>query len=335
MIELIGRKDLKRTNFVDHINSNKLNNRRQNLRVVTREQNSRNKSKSTVKNVSSTYFGARNIYRSRLKVNSTVLHAYYKDELHAAHQYNLWVKQYNLHSKTNDIQTPESFIQYKKQIRQLPQNIVINHNQKYQVNYKSKYYGSYSTLKEALLRLNEVKKNIEYRRILEINNTPIKRNDKNECIIELFDRQKKKVGETIVDEDMYYDLVKYSWCLSRKYVVGTVDNKTVKLHRFVLDYSDDDVVDHINNDRLDNRKCNLRVVTPKQNNMNKLSRPNSSSKFIGVTLHKYGWTASIGVNGERLHLGYFKDETEAAKARDIATKEHFGEFGNLNFPDEI
>ena len=113
-----------------------------------------------------------------------------------------------------------------------------------------------------------------------------------------------------------------------------VDDKNIRLHRYIMNYIGNNIVDHINNNPLDNRKCNLRIVTSKQNNMNKTSSQNSSSKYIGVCWDKYKnkWATSITVNNKKKFLGRFKDEKEAAKARDIATIKYYGEYGNLNFP---
>ncbi len=76
--------------------------------------------------------------------------------------------------------------------------------------------------------------------------------------------------------------------------------------------------------------------TPQQNMMNKSSNKNSSSKYLGVSLDKSKtkWVVRIGINNKQVRIGSFKNEIDAAKARDIATKEHFGEYGNLNFPEE-
>ena len=67
--------------------------------------------------------------------------------------------------------------------------------------------------------------------------------------------------------------------------------------------------------------------------MNKSAQKNASSKYIGVRFHKKSnkWEANIYVNNKQTYLGTFEIEIEAAKARDIATKEHFGEYGKLNF----
>ena len=108
------------------------------------------------------------------------------------------------------------------------------------------------------------------------------------------------------------------------------------MHREVANTPDGLVCDHINGDSLDNRKANLRSATHLQNCWNARKSPQSAySKYKGVTFDKMRqkWNAQICVNGKRIFLGTFKDETEAAKAYDSAAKRHFGEFAALNFPD--
>ena len=104
-----------------------------------------------------------------------------------------------------------------------------------------------------------------------------------------------------------------------------------------MDYTGQNIVDHINNNPLDNRKCNLRIVTPQQNNMNRKSTKDSSSKYIGVTFDKRNnkWKAFIKINGKSVHLGTYDNELDAGKERDIATREHYGEYGNLNLMSSI
>lgn len=69
-----------------------------------------------------------------------------------------------------------------------------------------------------------------------------------------------------------------------------------------MNYSGEDYIDHINNNPLDNRKCNLRIVTPKQNSMNQSSK-NLKSKYIGVHYVKNKWVASIKFDGNPINLG--------------------------------
>ena len=91
-------------------------------------------------------------------------------------------------------------------------------------------------------------------------------------------------------------------------------------------------VDHANHDKLDNSVGNLRSVTHSQNCMNRLSRKNSSSKYLGVNwiMMTNKWKSLIRVDGLQLHLGCFTSETEAAQAYNLAAAKHFGEFANLN-----
>ena len=106
----------------------------------------------------------------------------------------------------------------------------------------------------------------------------------------------------------------------------------VSMHRFIMNCPKYMFVDHKNHNTLDNRKENLRIVTIQQNNMNKSSHKNSSSKYVGVSKCKNGkWQAKIRVNNKLLYLGVFNKEDDAAKTRDIATKKYFGNYGNLNF----
>ena len=145
-----------------------------------------------------------------------------------------------------------------------------------------------------------------------------------------------KKNEILVDEELYYDLILYTWYIDTEgYVRGNVDNKVLRLHRHVMKCTDPKIcVDHINNNPLDNRRINLRMVTRHQNSMNKSSRTNSTSKYIGVMFQKNykNWVSSIRHNGKSLHLGTFGTEIDAARARDKATLQYFGEHGKLNFP---
>ncbi len=112
--------------------------------------------------------------------------------------------------------------------------------------------------------------------------------------------------------------------------------KLIWMHREVLGVPHWLCVDHINHNGLDNRKANLRPATKSQNSRNKrLGRKNTSSKYRGVHWHRrFGkWQAAIRINRKPIHLGYFKNETEAAKAYDAAAKKYDEQFFPLNFPD--
>jgi len=92
-------------------------------------------------------------------------------------------------------------------------------------------------------------------------------------------------------------------------------------------------VDHINRVRSDNRIENLRWVSEQENSSNRTKiKKQTSSSYKGVCFfRKTGkWVTSITKNGVRIHLGYFDDEKEAARAYNEKATELFGEHASLN-----
>jgi hypothetical protein len=117
------------------------------------------------------------------------------------------------------------------------------------------------------------------------------------------------------------------------YVDGRKAGKyTVLMHRVIMGAPENMAVDHINGDPLDNRKSNLRVCTAYENSLNRRVGVNNTSGYKGVHLHTKlkRWTARIGANGKRLHLGLFDTPEEAAKAYNLAAVQHHGKFAKLN-----
>lgn len=107
----------------------------------------------------------------------------------------------------------------------------------------------------------------------------------------------------------------------------------VAFHRLILSAPDDMHVDHINGDGLDNRRCNLRLVTRSQNLANQRRvRANKSSRFKGVSWSRTHakWVASICVDNKQTILGRFDDEVVAAVRYNAAAVQSFGEFAFLN-----
>ena len=330
---------------IDHINNDPLDNTRENLRIITNSGNNRNKEKVSTKSKYYGVTGKDNKWRWQISIEQKNIIASYDKEDHAAWHYNLWIKEYKLEfAKLNEIEKPKDFVKWKpleKIGNNLPKGIYFEKNRysvRASINKKERRFGSYKTIEEAIKVRNEKLKEIEEIKNNKILEKPILKNKDNQSIIELFNKKKEKTGETIIDEDIYYDIIKYNWYLNNHgYVLGRRENKKLTLlHRYIMEYSGNNFVDHINNDPLDNRKCNLRTITPQQNSQNKTSHKNGTSKYIGVswnTNNKH-WVSRITLNGKSKHLGQFDDEIEAAKCRDKATIEHFGEFGNLNFPEK-
>jgi len=127
-----------------------------------------------------------------------------------------------------------------------------------------------------------------------------------------------------------YDKIKdYSWAHNnRGYVSATLfKNKRVLMHRLILN-NKFEIIDHINKNRTDNRKCNLRGCTKSQNGANSNVPKNNISGFIGVSFVKKTnkWCARITVDYKDMHLGTFNNKEDAIRARLKAEKEYFGEF---------
>lgn len=141
----------------------------------------------------------------------------------------------------------------------------------------------------------------------------------------------------IVDDADYDKLTQYSWCVNAQgYAVrGYRQNGVIhqeRMHRAVVgDACVGFEVDHINGNRLDNRRSNLRIATRAQNAANISTVPHSS-KYRGVRKAKGRkvWTARICVNRKEVHLGQYKKEIDAAKAYNKAAIKYFGDFARLN-----
>lgn len=110
--------------------------------------------------------------------------------------------------------------------------------------------------------------------------------------------------------------------------------KELVMHRVIMGLSSGDgfEVDHINGDKLDNRKSNLRVCSSAENSRNKGLRKDNTSSYKGVHFHRPAgkFWARIVCEKKRISLGCFDDPKEAAKAYNEAALKYYGEFAKLN-----
>lgn len=106
--------------------------------------------------------------------------------------------------------------------------------------------------------------------------------------------------------------------------------RIIFMHRELMKPPGRMVVDHINFDGLDNRRCNMRLATHAQNCLN-TSRKHGSSGYRGVYARSGGWQAMItDRNGKKRHVGLFKQIADAVAAYNKASREEHGEFGYQN-----
>jgi len=144
-----------------------------------------------------------------------------------------------------------------------------------------------------------------------------------------------------VDQIDYARIHKYKWRAQktvRSYNavrVRTINKKIIAIymHREILPPRDGLVVDHINNDGLDNRRANLRLATIAENNQNRRGPIGKNSRYKGVFRNNRGktWRARIAANKKIILLGSFTSEIEAAKAYDAAARKYHGRFASPNF----
>ena len=150
---------------------------------------------------------------------------------------------------------------------------------------------------------------------------------------------------TKVDEDDYekyalvrwfVDINKHGIPRARREVKVNGKIKVLSLSREIMNAPKDKIVDHINHDTLDNRKCNLRICTLKENMMNKLKYKNNDSGYKGVSymgkasrrLKK--WKMKLNKNGITVAKAYFDTKEDAARAYTEMAIKHYGEYAVLN-----
>ena len=149
-------------------------------------------------------------------------------------------------------------------------------------------------------------------------------------------------GFTLIDKKDWGRVSKYKWCKYQHHntiYVRNTDRKNGKifLHRFIINAQDNDVVDHINGNGLDNRKCNLRICTNQQNIFNSCAHKDSfysDYKGISYDRSRKKWVAQLTFNYKRVLSRRFNNEIEAAKAYNIAAIKYFGKYAYLNIIKE-
>lgn len=145
-----------------------------------------------------------------------------------------------------------------------------------------------------------------------------------------------KDGYAIVDKEYAYLADRHKFCLTDNgYAKTDIEGVGVRIHHLIMGKPPKPLVtDHINRDRLDNRKSNLRFVTFQRNIQNAKGQPNKSG-FKGVAyVNATGkWRAYIKPFGKQLSIGTFTTKEEAAKAYDKEARKYWGDYAYLNFPD--
>lgn len=116
----------------------------------------------------------------------------------------------------------------------------------------------------------------------------------------------------IVSKNDYDRCMQHTWYIMNGYPTARINGKYVTIQQFI---TGQDFSDHINHDRLDNRRANLFMGGASENNRNiDKKKPTSTSIYPGVYWHKPAqkWHSQIKIGERRRSLGLFKNELEAA-----------------------
>jgi len=140
-----------------------------------------------------------------------------------------------------------------------------------------------------------------------------------------------------VDDDDYELLSTFKWSAMKTpytyYAYRKIDTDTVYLHRYIMNVTETEEVDHRDKNGLNCQRYNLRVATRIQNaRYREVPQTEAGSGYRGVRKHGSRWQAKIQISpGERISLGMYNTAEDAARAYDAAAKLYHGEFAVLNF----
>lgn len=336
---------------IDHINGDTLDNTRGNLRYATHSENSQNKPKMHRETNTSKYKGVTRLpngsYQATLQKDyKIVFQKQFKSEELAAKEYDTYALYfYGAHARTNKLLTPdqiemilndgpipEEYIPGTR-FRNLPANIHEHMGQfVVKMTVDTVYYtGQFDTLEEAERYKTQVLLNIERER-RRIPAPHIKRNADDVPIIEL--NHKGLVYEVLVDDETWHYLSKFGWSYGKGYARSSNANYENLMHRELwVKYrgviTPGFTVDHINNNKLDNRLANLRLATPRLQSHNREKKPDEFNRYRGVKVNSKTFTTFV----DGKSYGNFKTAEEAAeKANEIYTK-LYGKAARLNVID--
>jgi hypothetical protein len=146
-----------------------------------------------------------------------------------------------------------------------------------------------------------------------------------------------------VDDKDYDYLMQWKWLCNNGYAargvhIGYYPNKKPRckllyMHREIIQVPSELDVDHVDRDRLNNQRINLRACTSSQNCCNQKKHFDAkSSKYKGVHWNKHHkrWRVKLVVSGKRFDIGAYKTEEEAALAYNKAAIKHHKVFAVLN-----
>lgn len=143
--------------------------------------------------------------------------------------------------------------------------------------------------------------------------------------VEIFTRKNQII---LVDLDDFETVKNYCWYVDNKGYAqnNNSKNKHIRMHRLILNPPKNMQVDHINHNKLDNRRCNLRIVTNQENQFNRNPSKNNTSGYVGVSYNKEckKWCCQITLNGRCIHSELFDTKEQAIEKRKLLEEKYYG-----------
>jgi len=306
---------------VDHRNRIRLDNRRSNLRIVSKSFNSQNKPKRG---------GCTSIYRGVRKKRDAWqaecagqnLGCYKTQQEAAAVHDGAALRRWGPDAETNGIGAVTT-LPIKKAASNLPWGVtkVGLHTYRTLVNFEGVRYAVYrgTNLWAASVAFQTKLWELKYRKLETLVNAPIPRDEHGVAIIKCGNAYSK------VDDIDFHRLSLVIWHLSWH---SYAESSLGLMHRVLVK---GERIDHINNDKLDNRRANLRQITASGNCQNRKRKADNQSGYLGVSRNNTRWFASISFGKQSHFCGNFKTAEEAAHAYDAKALELYDR-PSTNFP---
>ena len=151
-----------------------------------------------------------------------------------------------------------------------------------------------------------------------------------------FNRRQEPSGKFLIDLEDLDKVLSKKWRYWNKHFY-TGNQNPITIHVWLMSPEKGQVVDHINGNVADNRRCNLRITTQQKNLLNKAILSNNKSGIAGVYWDKKRkkWTAEIRLNGLKCYLGRHTEIQDAVFARYYAEQKLFKEFRSTRNDNKI
>jgi hypothetical protein len=326
---------------IDHIDGNGLNNQRSNLRIASLSLNSHNAQKIKSKQGHSKFIGVY-LLKGRWMASARGIYlGMYDSENNAAKAYDIYViNHYGLHARHNKCLDPlqiddvltGKLLPFQRKPLQYPEGTTLCKNGMYKSKFKGTTIGFYGTAKESQeSRLQHIAA-LKAHKLQEHNKQAITRTSDGIAFLPL--RSKSgQIGEILVDDCKWHHLAQFMWSSRKGYAKTSKDKTTICMHKMLLD---GDIIDHINNDKLDNRMKNLRKSDCYKNAHNRSKNVHAKEHiFHGIFRINEKFVAKIGFMNKNIYIGRFETPEEAARAYNKKAIELYGEYAKLNVVADV